>query len=146
MAVPRRLFSIMVIGLIPGLALASCTTSRPAKAALGNGTGPAARAKVTVTYSESSRSSPGDHASIVYTDPTTGVDSVIPAPATWHESWLIPATQVVVLQVEVVGPYPTSNSCEIRVNGRPVTTGVGRGIDIADTPVICAYAWPAQNA
>jgi hypothetical protein len=147
----KRLAPRSLIGATFGLMIAACTSHSspsaqlrpPARAATGSTS--STTSTITVLYAATSRSSPADHASVIYANPTDGVDYVIEAPAAWSETWQVPAHKTVVLRVEVVGPSPASNSCAIRIDGKLVNAAAGQaGLD-ADTPVICFYAWPVEN-
>jgi hypothetical protein len=135
-----------LIGAALGLMTAACSTHSHSSAPPGSRTGAAPASTITVTYAATSRSSPADQASIIYTNPTDGVEFVIQAPAEWSESWQMRANTSIVLRVEVVGPSPAADSCGIRINGRQINADAGQTSDDPDTPIICAYAWPAENA
>jgi hypothetical protein len=151
------------VGAIFGLMVVACSSPSspseahglPARAAPGSTTSvssassakstSSASSSIAVSYAVTSRSSPADHASIIYTNPADGVEFVIQAPDAWSETWQVPARKSTLLRVEVVGPAPASNSCAIRVNGKRINHDAGKAFDDPDTPVICLYAWPVEN-
>jgi hypothetical protein len=100
---------------------------------------------ITVAYDVDAVSIPNDHATITYTDPTSGMEfSIAAATNPWIEAWQIPASKPVFLEVKVAGPFVVTDSCGIYVNSQRVTGQGGQAA--ANGTLDCNYQLLGSSA
>jgi hypothetical protein len=121
----RRTWSPLVIVTLC-LLTAACSNTSSHNAGATSPTTQVQPSTVKVTYVVTSRSTPNDQGSIVYTDPTNGIQVPIPGQGLWADTWQIPANQPTLLQVKVIGPYTDFETRGIFVNNQRATGQSGQ--------------------